>query len=120
MDIINTETEILNKNLDEISNDPPFSILKVQTQPALNDARELETIIVTSLRALFGEWEPHSCQVKVKSKEVGLFHVECSHHSVGAVRAALTMITTPAYLDATIFRFDVMDMDNSSDQKTLY
>lgn len=88
-----------------------FSVLKVHVTPAVEDARELETILVTSLRALFGEWEHHSCQIKVQRVEESTFRVECLDSSVGAVRAALTMVTTPPYLDSTVYRLDVVDTD---------
>lgn len=83
----------------------------MRSEPALDDARELETIVVTSLRALFGEWEPHSCQIKVKRTDLAQYHVECPESSLGAVRCALAMVSPPAYLASPIYRFDVIQID---------
>lgn len=83
-------------------------VLTVQSEPAVDDPRELETILVSSLRALFGEWEPHSCQIRVKRTKPTGFGVECPSSSEGAVRCALVMPTTPAYLSSTSYRFDVI------------
>jgi hypothetical protein len=86
-------------------------LLSMRSEPALDDVRELETIVVTSLRALFGEWEPHGCQLKVKKDEASAeYCIECPESSVGAVRCALAMVSAPAYLAATIYRFDVIDV----------
>lgn len=87
-------------------------LVRVQSEPKLDDARELETILVTSLRALFGEWEHHSCRIKVTRDGETMFRVECLQTSVAAVRAALTMVTPPAYLDSTLFRFDVVQVQS--------
>jgi hypothetical protein len=84
--------------------------LAIQATPTIQDARELNTILVSSIRALFGELEPYSCQVKVKKseKESDEFVVECPSDSVAAVRSALSMTTPPAYLNSTIYRLDVL------------
>ena len=84
----------------------------MKVEPALDDARELETILVTSLRALFGEWEHHSCRIKVTRDGETMFRVECLYTSVPAVRAALTMITAPGYLDSKLFRMDVVEVQS--------
>ena len=88
------------------------SCLLVRAEPSLDDAREVETILVTSLRALFGEWEHHSCRIKVTRDDDRMFRVECLPTSVAAVRAAFTMVTPPAYLDSILFRFDVVEVQS--------
>jgi RNase P/RNase MRP subunit POP5 len=90
-----------------------FSSLTVKCEPPL-DHRELETILRTCLQALFGEWEAHSCAVTVARGEDpndrSVCRVHCPSTSVGSVRCALSMITAPAYLDSTIYRFDVVQV----------
>ena len=89
------------------------SCLTVQCEPSL-DSRELETILRTSLQALFGEWEAHSCAVTVARGEEpyqrSVCHVYCPSPLVAAIRCALSIVTTPAYLDSTIYRFDVVQI----------
>jgi len=97
--------------------------LEVQCEPPL-DRRELETILTKSLQALFGEWETHSSAVKVmdlhehehkhepKQGTSSTFRVDCPLASVGYIRCGLAMVTTPAYLDHTVYRFDVVDVSN--------
>ena len=90
--------------------------LLIQTNPKIEDPRELETILVSSLRSMFGEFEPHSYGIKIiktvddDDDETSLsdFAVVCQMKSMTAVRSALTMVTPPSYLDSKIYRFDVI------------
>jgi RNase P/RNase MRP subunit POP5 len=85
--------------------------LAIRVAPVLEDAREVNTILTSSLRALFGELEPHSCTVRVKkSASEASFFIDCPMDSVAAVRSALSMVTPPAYLSSTIYRFDVINL----------
>ena len=85
----------------------------VRSTPPIQDLREATTIVITSLRALFGELEHYSCtmhleQIHEKDKNT-LFVIKCPKQSVAAIRASLTMVTTPHYLD-NIYRFDVVEI----------
>lgn len=86
--------------------------LEVQATPTLHDASELSTILISSIRALFGELEHYSCNMKVKkvASENHSFVVECPGDSVAAIRSALCMVTPPPYLNSTIYRFDVLKL----------
>ena len=110
--------------------------LLVQTAPKINDPRELETILISSIRSLFGELEHHSCGISVvpysenddnlpnhveetslktsidrndsSSSSSSMFIIHCHSDSLGAIRSALTMVTPPPYLSSKLFRFDVV------------
>jgi len=91
------------------------STLRVRSSPVIRDPSEFLTILVSSLRSLFGELEYHSAGVKI-SRVTGVddgdyhFTLECSKQSTDAIRASLTMVTTPSYLEPSIYRFDVFDI----------
>lgn len=96
-------------------------ILLVRTEPVITDPREMQTIVLFSLRALWGTLEPHSCQLSVSSADdknrdskKGMMRVKCRAESTAAVRAALTLVTPPPYLESTIYRFDVVSVESSS------
>lgn len=84
----------------------------------------MQTILRFSLRDLWGDLEPYSCDVKIKKapadqglnvgKNYGLLIIECPSSSVDNVRAALTLVTPPPYLQETIYQFDVVDIQNTS------
>jgi RNase P/RNase MRP subunit POP5 len=99
----------------------------VQSAPAIDDPRELQTILVSSLRGLFGDLETHSGRVRVGREEGGpgdpdgerrppakrgeggpVLLVRCPIGSVPFVRAALAMATPPPYLDDRPYRIDVL------------
>ena len=85
--------------------------LEISESPKIGDARELKTILISSVRALFGELESFSYGLKVRKTDVGgqqSFIVECSRESVPAIRSALSMVTPPPYLAGKIYRFDVV------------
>jgi RNase P/RNase MRP subunit POP5 len=88
--------------------------LLVQSSPAVQDPRELHTILIFSLRSLFGECEPHSCLVEVlECVGGGKAIIKCPLSSVDSVRAALTLCTPPQYLQSSIYRFDVLQIETS-------
>ena len=80
----------------------------------VNSASEFNTILISSIRALFGELTPHSFGLKVAANtQQGdyQFVVECQKESTEAVRASLTMVTAPTFLQSTIYRFDVVRIE---------
>lgn len=86
--------------------------LEILAAPEMHDAREVHTILATSLHALFGDFggEHHACQAVVKKSTPetrSTFQIQCPKESVEAVRAALSMVTPPPYLYGTVYRFDV-------------
>ncbi len=93
----------------------PYSNLLVRTEPVITDPREMQTILLFSLRALWGTLERHSCQLSVSLAD-GMQRVTCRTDSVPAVRAALTLVTPPPYLESTIYRFDVLQVENCANQ----
>ena len=100
----------------------------VRCYPKIKDPSEFRTILITSIRSLFGELECHSFglniipQQKPNDHDDGgnanngvddnnyQFVVECYDKSMSAIRASLTMITTPSYLQSKIYRFDVVQV----------
>jgi len=100
------------------------SSLWVRTSPRIDDAAEMKTILLFSLRSLWGELEPYSCEVTIKNAPAGhclsvgkskaLLVVECPTTSVNNVRAALTLVSTPPYLEDTTYQFDVLDIQQNS------
>lgn len=101
------------------------SVLIVRSLPVIDDPKELHTILVFSLRHLWGDLESHSCDLKVRKhctttnetdasplQPETLLAVQCRSESVSAVRAALTFVTPPSYLNDTLYRFDVLDVQN--------
>jgi RNase P/RNase MRP subunit POP5 len=93
----------------------------VETKPRIEDTRELETIIRSSLKFLFGETEPHGCFLEViearSSSNHAMYIVKCPASSLPHIRAALTCCTPPPYLRSTHYRFDVLQVH--SDLKVL-
>lgn len=98
--------------------------LTVQSEPPIHDPRELHTILVFSLRSLWGELESHSYGVQVtecnstgnlvtesSSNKSNQLVVVCPIASMPAVRAALTMVTPPPYLEDTAYQFDVLNIE---------
>jgi RNase P/RNase MRP subunit POP5 len=84
--------------------------LLVATKPRIEDARELETIIRTSLKSLFGETEPHGCFLEVMEARSDHAIIQCPASSLAHIRAALTFSTPPPYLRSTHYRFDVLQV----------
>ena len=75
-----------------------------------------KTILTCSLKSLWGDLEPHSCMIQVIKDETkqGLLVVRCRTDSMAAVRAALTLVTPPPYLESTLYRFDVIEVQESN------
>ena len=91
----------------------------VRCYPKIKDPSEFRTILITSIRSLFGELECHSFGLNIIPQQKpndGVddnnyqFVVECYDKSMSAIRASLTMITTPSYLQSKIYRFDVVQV----------
>jgi RNase P/RNase MRP subunit POP5 len=94
-------------------------LLTVRTEPVVDDPREMKTIVTSSLQSLFGDLEPHSCQLTVMNSndKKGLLLITCPETSVSAVRAALTLVAPPPYLESTVYRFDVVNIRSVSIEK---
>jgi RNase P/RNase MRP subunit POP5 len=103
------------------SKESKTATLGVSCSPKIDDPSELNTIIITSLRALFGELEMHSHGMLVKRTESGSFSnrddtgvhfvVQCQKESAHAIQAALTMPTLPLYFDSKlVYRFDTIEL----------
>jgi hypothetical protein len=101
-----------------------FVTLLVRTCPQVNDPREMQTILTCSLRSLWGDLEPHSWGMSahqagpdhcdpttatVDSSSLSLLVVKCRPESEEAIRAALTWVTLPPYMQDTLYRVDVVD-----------
>jgi len=94
------------------------------SQGDVRDPRELKTILMSSLRSLWGDLEPHSCQLEVdlapdrakpddcdgvSSSSPPLLVVRCPTSSAETVRAALTFVTMPPYYpESDVYLFDVV------------
>ena len=87
-----------------------YSSLLVKTNPPVTDPREMATILTSSLRDLFGDFEPHSCVMDVtKGEDDDMVIVSCPKDSVKEIRAALTMVTPPPYMATNQYQFDVVE-----------
>lgn len=80
----------------------------------MHDARELNTIIMSSIYALFGDaqGENYCYGLKVENdpKSPSSFVLQCPEESVAYIRSALVMVTPPNYLSSIVYRFDVLDI----------
>jgi RNase P/RNase MRP subunit POP5 len=120
-----TKSTTCSKNTASRQQSPTIAWLGVHSSPEIQDPSELTTILMTSLKALFGELESHSFGMTVEKKPSTLFLsssssnggdssssclvVKCRPESVPAIRAALTMPTLPAYMQETgsnVYGFD--------------
>ena len=110
------------------SND--YSELMVRcVSPRVNDPKELHTLVLFSLRNLFGDFEPHSsgmivefCNTKddrsatdtgqtvdiCRDDDEQCFAIRCCTKSVSAIRASLTIVTPPPFLEDALYQFDVL------------
>lgn len=108
------ENDMMNRNQNH--RDSRAHRFGIRCLPSIQDPSEFTTILVSSLRSLFGEMECYSANVKV-SKVADIrdddyqFVVECDKQSKNAIRASLTMITTPKYLESNVYRFDAISLD---------
>ena len=122
--------------------------LGVRCSPVITDPSEFSTILLLSIRSLFGELESHSIGLNISSSSNNTddnnstqeeeqdnnnnknsssndnssssdsnnnnnnhFLVECHKKSIDAIRASLTMVTTPSYLQSKIYRFDIINVE---------
>lgn len=88
----------------------------IRCLPLIHDLSEFTTILLSSLRSLFGEMECYSAKIKVSKvanaqEEDYQFLVECDRQSKNAIQASLTMITTPTYLSPNVYRFDAISLE---------
>lgn len=88
----------------------------IRCLPLIQDPSEFTTILVSSLRSLFGEMECYSANIKIShvasaQNEDYQFIVECDGQSRDAIRASLTMVTTPTYLASNVYRFDAISLE---------
>lgn len=98
---------------------PRNSCLTVRTSPVITDPAEMKTILLFSLRSLWGDLEPFSSDVVVRhpvnaEKKIGILIVECPSITVNQVRAALTLSSPPPYMEDIFFQFDVVDVEERS------
>ena len=107
----------------------------VQTTPAIKDPKELNTIISTSLKSMFGDCQSHTvdllvlscrpCSEKYKhinSKGNNTYEaiIKCQTKSLPYVRAALTFPSPPVYLSDTLYCIDFVQtasITNSTQSK---
>jgi len=89
-----------------------WSYMLIESKPRV-DEKELFTIITVSLRSLFGACQPH-CVVEIIDTKGRLAVVKCASSSLASVRASLTMPTPPPFMQNTIYRFDVLRVQNSA------
>jgi hypothetical protein len=121
------------------------SHLGVRCTPEIRDPGELTTILIFSLRSLFGELESYSYGVQVerlpspKQKQGQHERRDCNHlsgvdddddhprdflitcqdpKSINAIRASLTMVAPPPYLESTVYRFDTYTIVQQQRQQT--
>lgn len=95
-------------------------LVVVRTSPVVKDPRELQTILIVSLRSLYGELEPHSCVTSVLEIRGDKALIRCPTGSTASVRAALTLCTLPHYMHHNTMQFDVLEIiqdDSSSTSK---
>ncbi|MGK3740712.1 MAG: hypothetical protein ACI90V_007562 [Bacillariaceae sp.] len=125
-----------------------MSRLGVRCSPVITDPSEFSTILLLSIRSLFGELESHSIGLNILKNISSAsnttehdddnntqeqqqqdntntnsnsnsnndnnnyqFIVECPNKSIDAIRASLTMVTTPSYLQSKIYRFDIINVE---------
>eukprot|EP00977_Amphora_coffeiformis_P003920 scaffold779_cov165-Amphora_coffeaeformis.AAC.6 len=101
----------------------------VDTTPRIRDARELQTILTTSLRALWGNLECYSASVRVVAvkgsddddddDDDDQLCVVCPAAHAPKIQAALTCVTLPPYLqeDGTLYRLDVARIEFKSEEE---
>ena len=111
---------------------PNMSQLVVRcVAPVLRDPKELHTLVLFSLRHLFGDFETHSYGMIIETcnneeevtkdkhtmemltdDEINYFSIRCFTESVPAIRASLTIVTPPPFLEDTIYQIDVIQISS--------
>lgn len=101
-----------------------YADLWISSKPLIKDPRELQTILTTSLRALWGNWESYSTQLRVQSAQSRdndnnppLLLVTCLAEHAPQIQAALALVTPPPYLEETLYCLDVVKMEYRSDKE---
>ena len=101
----------------------------IHTTPAIHDPRELNTIINTSVRSMFGDCQSHTIGLSVlkcrpsysssyeENENNNTYEaiIKCPSKSLPYVRAALTFPLPPSYLQDTLYRIDFIKIDDNSD-----
>jgi RNase P/RNase MRP subunit POP5 len=82
----------------------------VKSLPPVQDPREMMTILTFSLRDLYGEFESYSIGIEIVKEQETLI-VKCPVQSAKQIRAALTLVTPPLYLEPNHYRFDVVEVE---------
>ena len=94
------------------------------TSPVIHDPKELHTLVLFSLRHLFGDFESHSFGMIVEYGNIeedvidtndfnnvdgtNIFSIRCATESVPAIRASLTIVTPPPFLEDKLYQIDVL------------
>jgi RNase P/RNase MRP subunit POP5 len=96
----------------------------LHTTPAVRDPRELNTIILTSLRSMFGDCQSHALGLSVLNchpctndrQNVNTYQaiIQCPSKSLPYLRAALTLPFPPSYLQDNIYPIDFIKIDDNS------
>lgn len=107
-----------------------YADLWISSKPLIKDPRELQTILTTSLRALWGNWESYSTQIRVESAQGNddgdndyepdnppMLLVTCPAEYAPKIQAALALVTPPPYLEETLYCLDVVKMEYRSDNE---
>jgi hypothetical protein len=101
-----------------MTSESPFGadrFMLIECSPALSDKRELETIIMSSLRSLFGVLDTSTATViEIKGNKA---IIQCDSSCLASVRAALTWSTPPPYLQEQhkSFHFHVLMIGSEMD-----
>lgn len=112
--------------------------IRIRTTPPIKDPKELESIITASLRSLFGDYQPYSCDLRIlkcqpccrsfatesllpknrnndtnDDDDDDTEHsydaiLECPSWSEKYVRAALTFSSIPPFLQGSVYRIDFL------------
>ena len=101
---------MMRSSLSGISKEEKRLLAAFRCKPIINDPKEFQTIMNSSLRALFGECcHVHSVTVK-KIKNDTVF-IQCPYSCLPSIRSALTWPTSPSHLRDTMYRFDMLEND---------
>ena len=98
----------MNSSLSEKTKEEKRSLAAFRCKPVINDPKEFQTIMNSSLRALFGEC-CHVHSVTVKKIENDTVWIQCPHSCLPSIRSALTWPTPPSHLRDTMYRFDMLE-----------
>jgi RNase P/RNase MRP subunit POP5 len=89
--------------------------LHLRANPPIEDPKEVHTILLFSLRKLWGELENHSRNVVSFERHPyghpGEFVLLCTQSSLAEIRAALVLVTPPSYLADQLYTIDVISVE---------